>query len=389
MSVEQLASKPALDVIKAALPEAIYLFASFFRRKGRKFRAISEQGTLYRRVTLTAALALICAVATYFVTILDPFNGLEGLMGAYERAAWAAMIPLIAVPPICWLLRRHSEGPIFWTFMNLGFVTSTALVVIPSIILLAGVNASSLANDIGKLRAGRAQGTAVHAVYCGSIEKQAELSSVMRDLNRNSAQLLRNTRALEANGRALVRNRDEVNAAGQRMLRARAAGEPEGIYVAELFAAMGRGQDIMERGLEIREQSLAIHERGFSLMDRSIDLELEQTKAPLRLIASYPVAATFFVVGALAGLLIWLFAAVIAWLLIVTPQPGGVKKRVAGFSIIILFGALWIGFGLLRSGMLEAMVQEVPSQEMILAQTKSQFEAAAPMCGQLNNYGLW
>ncbi len=389
MSVEEQALSSAGDVIRRSLPEAVYLFASFFQRKARKFHAISERGTLFARVTLTAALALICALAGYLVMLLDPFNGIEGIMGAYERAAWAALIPLIAVPPICWLLGRHSDKPIFSTFLNLGLVTSTALTVIPGIIILAGANASALAADIGKLRTGRAEGTPVHRVYCGGIERRAEIGAAMRDLNRIAAQLMRNTREIQANTRQLARNRVEVNAAGQEMLRARAAGEPEHAQVAALFAAMERGRGVMERGLAIQERSLEINRRNLDLIDRSIDLEMEQTKAPLRLFAGYPVATAFLAIGVFAGLMIWLFAGVNAWLLIVTPQPTRKRKILLGTSLVILFVTLWIGFGLLRSGFLEALIQETPSREMLLAQTKTQFEEAAPMCGKLNNYGLW
>src|SRR4051812_1015485 len=65
MSVEELSLGAARDIIKSALPEAVYLYSSFIRLKERKFSAISEQGTLFRRVTVTAALALICGFATY------------------------------------------------------------------------------------------------------------------------------------------------------------------------------------------------------------------------------------------------------------------------------------------------------------------------------------
>jgi hypothetical protein len=387
--IEGQAAKSAADIIRQSLPEAIYLFASFFRRRAQKFHVISEHGNLWSRMSLTGALALICALSSYLVTLLDPFSGIEGIMGPYQRAAWAALVPLITVPPICWILRRQSGRPIFSTFLNLGLVTSTALMVIPSVIVLAGANASALNDDVIRLRAGRAQGRPVHTVYCGSIQRRVEIAATMRDLARNMERLKQNMRTLQFNGQQLMLNRQEVDAAGRRMLTARASGRPEDAERTQLFEAMERGQGIMERGLQIQDRGLSIQRSGIDTMEKSIDLENEQTMAPLRLVASYPVAATFLGIGVVAAILIWVFAAVIAWRLIVSTQPTRMRKVILGGTIVVLFTVLWIGFGLLRSGLIEALIQESPDQEMMLAQIKDEVSEAKPMCGRLNNYGLW
>jgi hypothetical protein len=389
VSVEELTLKSAAELIRRTLPQIIYLFASFFRRRARRFHAISEHGTLLDRVALTASLALICALTSYLVTSIDPFDGMEGVMGGRQRAIWAALIPLIAMPPICWLLQRHSDRPIIATFLNLGLVTSATLIFLPSVLLLAGVTSSALSGDIAKLRAGHAAGTPVHDIYCGSIERRAEIGATMRDLNNGNSDLVRLAHALQANMRDLAKNREEMNAAGNRMLAARRAGQPEDLYAAQLFAAMERGTRIMEQGLSINEKDEAVLRRNLDLEIRSIDLENEQTLAPLHLISAYPVAAIFLGISAFVGLLIWLFAAVIAWALVVTPQPTRRRKLVVGTLLVLIFAGLWIGFGLLRSGVLEEMIQESPSREMLVAQTRAQFEASTPMCGPLNNYGLW
>gem|GEM_PF-4755358 len=372
--------------MRRALPEIVYLFASFFRRKAAKFRAISENGTLFRRVTLTTALAVFCGIATYLVLKLDPFDGIEGFMGAPERAQWAALVPLIGAMLMYLLLRRYADQPMLATFLNLGLVMSTALTVIPGVLIYAGVNASALGTDIRNLRAGRGAGTPVHAVLCGSIETRAAIEAVVRTEDRIQLRLTEHMRALLTNQREVLRNQGDLAAATRRLTAAR----ERDIEAEQAFeAAMDRGLGLMERGLAINDRQLRLQRRALDVADRYIDLQYWQTNAPVRLLRSYPVATTFLAIAAVAGLLIWLFAAVIIWRLIATPQETRRRRILAKTTIVVMFLFIAVSSGMLRSGVLEALVQELPSRAMLFAQLRAQFDAATPMCGRINNYGLW
>lgn len=403
MSAESLLLKEAAPTVRRSLPAIIYLFASFLRRKAAKFRAISEEGTLFRRVMLTAALALTCGFISYLLYRLDPLDGLEGIMESSQRAVWTALVPMIAVLLTYWLVRRPFPESALFTFLNLGLVTCTALVVVPGFLSLAGSNASTLAFDTRQLKAGRGAGTPVHEIYCGTIQERAEIGAMMRRLNRLSQRLAANGRLLAENGRSLARSAEELNqntrrldTAGTRLFQAGGPGRADPALLREFVEARRSGLAIVMRGLALQRQGhalqvegLAWHREGVAIEERSLDLEYRQATAMYRLLGAYPVATTFLVVAIVTGLLIWLFAGVIVWKLVVKPQPTRKRKALAGASVVLVFLVLTVGMSVLRSGLLEILIQEPPSREMLEAQLRSQFEAAAPMCGRLNNHGLW
>ncbi len=403
MSVDALFWKQAGEAIRRSLPDMLYLFDSFLRRRAQKFRTISQDGIKFKRVSLTAALAVTCGAASYALYRIDPFDGLQGIMPSPERALWTAIVPLIAAFLAYWLMRWTLREPILPTFLNLGLVTCIALTVIPGILSLAGANASALASDVRQFRAGRAEGTPVHRIFCTTLEERAEIDALMRRLNRNSQQLVRHNGRLLANTRATIENSQQMAPIIQRLRALKGqidrAGGPERVDRAILRAfeeAMQEGEPIADRGMARAEQALVLYgqsrvlmEEGLAINDRALDLRMRQTKAPYRLLGAYPVAAALLVVAILAGLLLWVFSAVIAWKLVVTPQPTRTRKAMVGTSLVLVFLLVSVGLSLLRSGLVEVWIQELPTQDMLTAQLRTQFEAAAPMCGRLNNHSLW
>ncbi|MEA3000849.1 MAG: hypothetical protein QOK17_2682 [Sphingomonadales bacterium] len=389
MSVEEISLSSARDVIKSALPEAVYLFSSFTRLKERKFSAISERGTLYRRATVTTALALICGFATYLVLSLDPFADLTGVMGPIQRGAWAALTPLIAMPPLYALLKWHSKERLASTFLNLGLVTATALMVAPSVLLTAGVELSMLGNDMRALRAGHGAGTPVHDVFCGSVEDRARMLVTMNAMRQIGPRLQRNTNAQLRSMREQAEIQRIGNAQAQELLSARRAGRPAGQLAAQLFATAERGMAATERAQDLIDESLALNRQNLMLLYRSLEIQRHLNNAPLRLIAAYPVAAVFLAVAVFFGVLIWAAATVMIWRLIVTPLSPGKSKLIARVTVTLVLLVFFLGFSILRSGMLEILLGEPPSQDTLLAQTRSQFETVAPICRELDNYKLW
>ncbi|HWT31302.1 MAG TPA: hypothetical protein VN240_09795 [Propylenella sp.] len=403
MSVDAILWKQAGDAIRRSMPDMLYLFDSFLRRKALRFRAISQDGTKFKRVTLTAALAVTCGAASYALYRIDPLDGLQGIMPSPERAFWTALVPLIAAFLAYWLMRWTLREPILPTFLNLGLVTCIALTVIPGILSLAGANASALASDIRQWRAGRGAGTPVHQIFCTTLEERAEIDALMRRLIRNSERLARNGRLLEANGRAVLVNTRRLQPNGQRLAALKAqidqAGGPERVdpaihqaffdTVREGFPIVQRGMMLNERGFELVRQGQSWQEEGFAIHDRALELQWRQTTAPYRLHRAYPVATAFLVVAIVASLLMWVFSAVIAWKLTVSPQPTRKRKGAVGTALVLVFLLVSVGLSLLRSGLAEVFIQELPSREMMEAQLRSQFETATPMCGRLNNHGLW
>ncbi len=403
MSAESLFLKEAWNTVRRSLPDIVYLFANFFRRKALKFRAISQRGTLLERVTLTGALTLACGLVSYVLYRLDPFEGLEGIMPPAERAFWTALVPLIAAFLAYWLVRRPLAEPILSTFLNLGLVTCIALTVIPGVLSLAGAKTSAFATDVGQLQAGRGAGTPMHQIYCTTIQERAEINAMMRRLSRLSQRLSTNGRLLAQNGHALIesarlldQNGRRLDAAGMQIVQAGGPGRAHPATLQEFLDTRRSGLELMRQGMALQREGMALqregfalHREGFAIDYRVLDLQLRQSTAPYRLFGAYPVAAAFLIIAILSALLMWLFAAVIAWKLVVTPQPTRKRKIFVGASLVLAFLLVTVGFSLLRSGLLEVLMQEPPARDMLEAQLRTQFETAVPICGRLNNYGLW
>ena len=243
----------------------------------------------------------------------------------------------------------------------------------------------------------------MHRIFCTTLEERAENDALMRRLNRNSQQLAHHTGLLLANTRATSESTQRLvpNARRLRALKGQIdqAGGPERVDPAILqafFDTMREGLPIVQRGMALGEQAMvlfeqgeALREEGLAIQDRALDLQMRQTTAPYRLLGAYPVAAALLVVAMLAGLLLWLFSAVIAWKLVVTPQPTRTRKAVVGTALVLVFLLVSVGLSLLRSGLVEVWIKELPTQDMLTAQLRTQFEAAASMCGRLNNHDLW
>ena len=403
MSAEAVFWQQATKAISRSVPDMVYLFDSFLRRKAAKFRAISQDGLKLKRVTLIAALAVTCGLVALVIYKLDPLDGLEGVMPSPERALWTALAPVLAAFLAYWLVRWRLPAPILATYLNLGLVTCIALTAIPGILILAGANVSSLASDVRQLRAGRGAGTPVHQIYCGSLEERAEIGALMRRLERNSDELAQNGRALEAQGRMLLENTRLLapNAARLRALRVQIdeAGGPERVdpavnqaffeTVREGFPIVQRGMRLAEQGQRLQLRGLNLQREGLDIQYRALDLRDNQSTIRFRLLGAYPVATAFLIVAVIIGWLIWLISAVIAWRLTVSPQPTKRRKALVGSGLVLVFLIVSVGFNILRSGLVEVWTQEVPSLDMIDARLRSEFAAAAPMCGRLNNHGLW
>lgn len=390
MSVEATATKSASEIIRGALPAVAYLLAAFLRLNARRFRAISEKGPFLRRLRLTAALALITGLVSYLLIRTDPLHDLPGLASAEHRAALTALVPLFAMPPMYLLLKWHSKGPAFSTFLNLGLVTSTMLMLIPGTLQFVGANSSALANDMRNLRAGHAAGTPIHQLYCGSIEARAAMEANLRQQDRMQTRLAQNMWAQMANMRLQETHRQKVEERGQRLLRARSAGQPEDALARDLLEALGEGMQLTEQAVPIFEEAMALHRQNLDIMEQGVALQERQAYSPWSIFPAYPTFLGFFVVASIFGLAFWSFAWIITWKLVVTPQSVRWRKWVAGISVVFAGLLLVVALIVLRSGLLEvSLVQELPTRAMIVEQVHAQFDAAAPMCGRMNNYGLW
>lgn len=173
-------------IIQRSLPQIVYLFASFLRPRPRRFRAISEKGTLFDRVALTTALALTCALVTIAILLMDPLEVVDSPVKIGRYAAWVAIAPLLAIPPLYLLLRRHTKRQSFFTLLNLGLVTTATLMLIPGLLEVASISFTSFGNDFNRLKTGRAAGTHLHQIYCGNFEDRAAMQATMNALQRNT-----------------------------------------------------------------------------------------------------------------------------------------------------------------------------------------------------------
>ncbi|HEX8642530.1 MAG TPA: hypothetical protein VF702_01295 [Allosphingosinicella sp.] len=388
MSALELTLKTALRIIRHSLPEVIYLHASYIQRKARGFRAISEAPTLFHRVAISAALALVCVIASYLSLLLDPAKDFPGLMSAEKRAVWAALVPVIAALPMHQLMRHLSVEPNFFTFLNLGFVTSTALMVIPGIIALTGFHASSLDTDYARLRAGRAEGSAVHQFICGGLESQAIELALLRHEERIQPALQAALSGMPSGRQEMNDSQRETEALLQQL---QSTEDPRDAEVVG-----GRYLDALRRRLVVTQREVArtnevnrLMQANNDVLRRSIQVIEHQTSAPWRFAKAYPVASLFLGIASLVGMLLWVFAGVICWALVGRPQPTKWRRRLTGVMIVALFFIFMAGFGLLRSGLLEVLIQEAPASAVVETQLRARYELMSVMCPDLETHGLW
>lgn len=389
MAAQELGLKTGLDIIRRSLPELVYLYASYFRRNGRKFRAISEGPTLFQRVALTAAVALVCVLTSYAAILLDPAKDFPGLMSAEQRAIWAALVPVIAAFPAYWLLQRYSKEPLFFTFLNLGFVTSSALMLIPAIIGLAGFHASSLSTDYANLRAGRGEGTGIHEFICGGLESQADGLALLNQQERIGPELQVALSGMPGGRQEMYASQRKTEALAKELRRAGGPSPANDVPMAQYMGALRERLEITRREVTRTNEVNRLMKANIALTQRSIDLMDHQAGALWRFAKAYPVATSFVAVAWLVGILLWLFAAVICWALVVRDQRSKWRRRLAGFTVVALFLTTMAGFALLRSGMLEALVQETPTSSALQAQLQDRYQLVEAMCPRLYNAGLW
>jgi hypothetical protein len=378
-------------IVRRSLLEVVYLFASFLRPKPRKFRAISEKGTLFDRVALTTALALTCALVTIFILLMDPLELVDSPAKIGRYAAWSALAPLLAIPPLYPLLKRHTRQRTFFTLLNLGLVTTAALIAIPGLLQVASINFTSFGSDSDRLKAGRAAGTHLHRIYCGNFEDRAAMQATMNALQRNTVAQQQIIRETLTNYREGLRARDRVETLGRRLYQQRLAGH--GIRYADLIAFDEADQhafSVSERALEIAGRSYALLRQGLRLQERGLSLQDRITKSPLRLAAAYPVTTLLFGLALIAGVTIWIFAGAMVWFLTVKEQETRRARWAAGATVVLVFLLLLAGLAALRSAaLLEAIISPTISMEMAQAQIRTEFEAAEAWCGRLNNHGAW
>ncbi len=389
MAAQDLWLKAVWDNIRRTSPELVYLYASYFRRNARKFRAISEGPTLFHRATFAAALGSVCILASYAAVLMDPAKDFPGLMSAEKRAVWAALVPVLAALPMYWLLRRYSKEPIFFTFLNLGFVTSTAVMVIPTIIGLAGFHASSMDTDFANLRAGRADGTALHEVFCGSLEKQAIHLSLLYQQERMAPQLEQAHARMLAGRQEVEASRRETDAMIQRLQMAGGPSPANKALMDEYMAGMQQRLEVTRRELARTKETTRLLVANIDLIERSTAMVEEQVFTPWRFAKAYPVATLFLAIAWIVGVLLWLFAAVICWALVVKVQQTKWRRRLVGSVVVALFATTMVSFGALRSGVLESFAKEEQSLAALQGQLQARFQLMGSMCPRLDNQGLW
>jgi hypothetical protein len=387
MGVIDAATRAGEDVLRQRLPKLVDLFASLLMRRARPFQSISEAGTRNDRLLLTLALMLVCAASAILISYMDQFNDVRAVVDAGRLGMWAAVVPLIIVLPLYLFIRQKARSPILFTLFNLSLVTSSLLTVVPSLISLLG--AQIISHDFQELRAGRGAGTHLHQIYCGNIEDRAATHATVKATVKNSAALAENSAAqLKAIEKA-QRNQARMSRLMRQLMEARSQNQPEENIILAGNLELERGLSDAERSGRLIRQGLALTQESLTYQERYLELQWRTTAMPVRLLQAYPVAGVALALALLVGTVIWTLAATVAWKLTVPLQRTRIARALTGSAIVLLFFATMVSFGLIRSGMLEAMLQPVPSLGMVEQRMKQSFNDAQAWCGPLKNHGAW